>query len=84
MASSDCSSVSGKSSEEQQVPVTSRTLLFPKAMGSKRYRIELGYSMQAKEAFERWQRSLNLYDTNVSFVHRVLDLLEAEQVPRQQ
>ena len=81
MASSDRSGVSGKSSEEHLVPVTSRTLLFPKATGSK---IELGYSVQAKEAFERWQRSLNLYDTNVSFVHHVLDLLEAEQAPRQQ
>ena len=81
MALDRCGGNSGRSSAEQHLPVTGSTLLFPKAKGSKRYRIELGCSRQAEEAFERWQRSLNRYETNAGMVHRLLNLVEAQQLP---
>ena len=78
MASSDHGSgYSGKSSVEQQLPITGRPLQIPKR--SKKYRIDLGCSEHAKEVFERWQKCLNHYDTNASFLRQVLYLLEAEQ-----
>ena len=74
MASSDRSrSSSGKSPEDQQ-PAKGRPPQIPK--GSKRYRIDLGCSEQARIVYERWQKSLERYDTNASLVHQVLDVLE--------
>ena len=42
----------------------------------KLYRIELGTGEQAKEAFEKWQGSLQRYD-NIELLHRALNLLKS-------
>ena len=69
-------SYSGSSKSPQQ-PKLGRPLKITK--GSKRYRIDLGCSDWAREAYERWQKNLeHCGDTNVSLVQRALDLLEEE------
>ena len=49
-------------------------LMFPKANRFKRYCLELGCGECAKKSFERWQRTLNHYETNVDLVHHFIDL----------
>ena len=73
-------SYSGRSKSPQQ-PQLGRPQKITK--GSKRYRIDLGCSDWAREAYERWQKNLNECGvTNSSLVQRVLDLLEeAKKVP---
>ena len=44
---------------------------------SKRYRIELGSGERAKEAFEKWQESLQQYENNIELLHRSLNLLKS-------
>ena len=63
------------SSKSPRHPKLGRLLQITK--GSKRYRIDLGCSDWAREAYEWWQKNLeHCGDTNVRLVQRALDLLE--------
>jgi len=69
----------GRSSVEREyLPVIGDTLPFGKKKKSKRYRIELASTALIEKAFDRCQRRFNLFESNTSMVHRLLDYIVSQ------